>query len=343
MLNKMLARHIGNYHFLADAESGVTFRWGKTLGENPTFAPVPELADISISNRCSKGCSFCYKDSTPDGKVMSVEEYCQVLDSMNSPEYGNVFQVAIGGGEPLEHPNFLKIVDETAKRGIVMNFTTNGRLLNAEICTAIKGKVGALAISASSISDLKRIRPAIDCAERLKVNVHFILSRESIEEATDIAKGVYNDLLKGINAIVFLTYKPVGRGTTDLVLKDGEGMKAFIEAVKAPKTTCKIGFDACFVPMLMRGKAVRNEMVDVCEGGFFSVYIDENMNVSPCSFSGGKDAYSLKEYGFYDIWLKKLQEYRDRVKNECKQDCAARELCRGCCAYYPQITSCYQR
>lgn len=272
---------------------------------------------------------------------MSVEEYCQVLDSMNSLEYGNVFQVAIGGGEPLEHPDFLQIAEETAKRGIVMNFTTNGQLLNTEICTALKEKIGAMAISASSISDLKKIRPALDCAEGLKVNVHFILSRESIEEATDIAKGVYNDLLKGINAIVFLTYKPAGRGTTDLVLKDGERMKAFIEAVKAPKTTCKIGFDACFVPMLMRGKAVRNEMVDVCEGGFFSVYIDENMNVSPCSFSGGKDAYSLKEYGFYDIWLKKLQEYRDRVKNECKQDCAVRELCRGCCAYYPQITSCY--
>ena len=338
----MLARHIGDYHFLADAESGVTFRWGKTLEENPTFAPVPELADISISNRCSKGCSFCYKDSTPDGKVMSVEEYCHVLDSMNLPEYGNVFQVAIGGGEPLEHPDFLKIVDETAKRGIVMNFTTNGQLLSAEMCRAIKGKVGAMAVSAISISDLKKIRPAIGSAEGLKVNVHFILSRESIEEATEIVKGDHNDLLKGINAIVFLTYKPAGRGTTDMVLKDGEGMKAFIEAVKAPKTTCKIGFDACFVPMLIRGKVVRNEMVDVCEGGFFSVYIDENMRVSPCSFSGDRDAYSLREYGFYDIWLNKFQAYRARVKNDCKRDCAAWEMCRGCCPYYPQITNCYQ-
>lgn len=339
----MLARHIGDYHFLADAKSGVTFRWGKTLEDNPTFAPVPELADISISNKCSKGCSFCYKDSMPDGKVMSVEEYCQVLDSMYSPEYGNVFQVAIGGGEPLEHPDFLKIVDETAKRGIVLNFTTNGQLLNVKICKVIKGKIGAMAISASSISDLKKNRTAIDCAKELKVNIHYILSETSIEEATEIVNGVYNDLLKGINAIVFLTYKPAGRGTTDKVLKNGKELNAFIEAVKAPKTSCKIGFDACFVPMLMRRKSVRREMVDVCEGGFFSVYIDENMCVSPCSFSGGRDAYSLREYGFYDIWLNKLQDYRERVKNGCKQNCASRELCRGCCTYYPQITSCYQR
>ena len=339
----MLARHIGDYHFLADAKSGVTFRWGKTLDDNPLFAPVPELADISISNRCSKGCTFCYKDSTPDGKVMSVEEYCQVLDSLCSPKYGTIFQVAIGGGEPLEHPDFLKIVDETVKRGIVLNFTTNGRLLTDEICSKLKGRIGALAISVSSIADLKRIRTAIDCADGLKVNIHYILSRDSLVEATEIVRGAYNEQLRGINAIVFLTYKPAGRGTDGLLLEDGKELKDFVEAVKAPKSCCKIGFDACFVPMLIREKAVRNEMVDACEGGFFSVYIDENMRVSPCSFSGGRDSFSLREYEFYDIWLNKFKPYRDRVVNGCKQNCTAHKLCRGCCPYYPQITSCYQR
>ena len=338
-----MVRHIGDYHFLADAESGVTFRWGKTLEEDPPFAPIPELADISISNKCSKGCSFCYKDSTPEGETMSLDEYCKVLDSINSPEYGTIFQVAIGGGEPLEHPDFLKIVDETVKRGIVLNFTTNGCLLTRNICAKLKGRIGALAISASSIADLKRIQSAIECADGLKVNIHYILSKESIAEATEIVEGTHNELLKGINAVVFLTYKPAGRGTDELLLEDENKQKAFVEAVKSPKIACKIGFDACFVPMLIQGKAVRNEMVDVCEGGFFSVYIDENMNVSPCSFSGDKDTYSLKKYDFYDIWLNKLQKYRERVKNECKRDCSARGMCRGCCPYYPQITNCYQR
>ena len=274
--------------------------------------------------------------------MMSVEEYCQVLDSLYSLEHGTVFQVAIGGGEPLEHPDFYRIVDETVKRGIVLNFTTNGLQLTKETCETIMGKVGAIAISASSLSELKRIRSAIDCAEGMKVNIHYILSKESIAEATGIVKGAYNDLLKGVNSVVFLTYKPAGRGSERILLEKGGLLDAFINAVKAPKTTCKIGFDACFVPMLIRGRAVRNEMVDVCEGGFFSVYVDENMNVSPCSFSGGRDAYSLKEYGFYDIWLNKLQTYRKRVKNECKRDCAAREMCRGRCPYYPQITNCYQ-
>ena len=339
----MLSRHIGDYHFLADTKSGMTFRWGKTLEDDPTFAPVPELADISISNKCSKGCAFCYKNSTPNGNVMSVEEYCQVLDSLNSPDHGTIFQVAIGGGEPLEHPDFLRIVDETVKRGIVLNFTTNGLLLTRDICAAVKGKIGALAISASSISDIERIRPAIECAEGLKVNVHYILSNVSINEATELVNGKYNNLLKGINAVVFLTYKPAGRGNEKWLLKIEEKTAAFINAVKSPNILCKLGFDACFVPMLIQSRAVRNEMVDVCEGGFFSVYIDENMNVSPCSFSEGQDSYSLKEYDFYDIWLNKLQTYRKRIKNDCKVDCTVQDLCKGCCPYHPQITSCYQR
>ena len=337
-----MLRYIGDYHFSADPDSGMTFRWGKTLDEDPIFSPVPELADISISNRCSKGCSFCYKDSTPEGKQMSIDEYRQVLDSLQSPEYGSVFQIAIGGGEPLEHPDFLQIVEETVRRGIVLNFTTNGQLITNDVCSALKGKVGAMAISASSIHELKRIKPAIDCAKGLKVNIHYILNRTSIEEATTIVNGAYNDLLKGINALVFLTYKPAGRGSDTHLLQFDAKTKAFVNAIKSPQTSFKIGFDACFIPMLLRGKAVRNEMVDTCEGGFFSVYIDENMRVSPCSFSGGRDSYSLKEFDFYDIWLNKLQPYRDRVKNDCKRDCHAREMCRGCCPYYPQITSCYQ-
>ena len=107
-----MRRDIGDYHFIADSHTGLTMRWGKTIKDNPIWAPVPELADISISNHCSKGCSYCYRKSTRNNEFMTVEQYCQVLDSINHPQYGNVFQVAIGGGEPLEHPNFCYITTQ---------------------------------------------------------------------------------------------------------------------------------------------------------------------------------------------------------------------------------------
>ena len=82
--------------------------------------------------------------------------------------------------------------------------------------------------------------------------------------------------------------------------------------------------------------------MDACEGAFFSVYIDHKMNVSPCSFSADKDAYSLKEFKFYDIWNNKFAAYRAKWKSNCHAECLQKSLCHGKCPYYPQITICYE-
>lgn len=337
----MLSRTIGDYHFLADKETGMTFRWGRSLDDNPTFAPVPELADISISNHCTKGCDYCYRSSTPNGALMTLEDYCDVLDSMNFPEHGNVFQVALGGGEPLEHPDFFAIIDETLKRGIVPNFTTNGRLLTADTFERLKGKVGAMAISISRIEEMALYDDLLKSRNGIRINLHYILSRNSVEQAIDIVKGKHNEVLKDLNAIVFLTYKPAGRGNDANILQGGDMLNAFLKEMKTPKAACKIGFDACFVPMLLRKTQGLDDYVDFCEGGFFSVYVNERKEVSPCSFSNGTDSFSLNDYDFYDIWLNKLQPYRERQANHCRTKCKAKSICRGACAYYPQITTCY--
>ena len=320
----MLKRDIGEYHFRADAQTGLTMRWGKTLREDPIWAPVPELADISISNHCSKECSYCYRMSTKNNEFMSLEQYERVLDSLNHPKYGNVFQVALGGGEPLEHPQFVQIIEATLKREIVPNFTTNGMFLTEDVCKEIQGKVGAVALSITKVKELERKKVAMLKKYNMRTNVHYALSANNIEEAIEIVSGIHNEAFEGVNAIIFLTYKPAGRGTEDGVLKAGDEMDRFVQKVNDySNKVLKIGFDACFVPNLLHKGFKHAEMVDVCEAGFFSVYVDHKMNVSPCSFSGGKDAYSLEEYDFYDIWENKFADYRGRLQNKCKHvDCA---------------------
>ena len=110
------------------------------------------------------------------------------------------------------------------------------------------------------------------------------------------------------------------------------------KTIKRPR----IGFDACFVPMLLHSTHINKNIVDSCEGGFFSVYVDHNLNVSPCSFSGAKDQYNLKEFDFYDIWNNRFREYRVRQTNKCSAQCLGHDNCRGCCPYYPLITVCYE-
>lgn len=340
----MLERHIGDYHFIADAQNGITMRWGATLDDNPIWAPVPELADISISNHCSKGCSFCYKDSRINYEFMSLNDYCRVLDAMCHPRYGNVFQVALGGGEPLEHPDFLRIIDETCKRNIVPNFTTNGIFLTPDICLKLKNKVGAVALSVSSVDELDKTRLTMLADANIKTNIHYVLSSENLEEACQILQGHFNDYFIRVNAIVFLTYKPAGRAKARNVIKDGNSFSRFISMIAdSSRVRPRIGFDACFVPMLLRYCNVPPQLIDTCEGAFFSVYIDHEMKVSPCSFSNGKDAYSLRKYDFYEIWNNKFAAFRDKYMNNCIVDCKAKNLCHGGCPYYPQITICHER
>jgi radical SAM protein with 4Fe4S-binding SPASM domain len=337
-----IRRHIGDYNFIADQESGMTFRWGKSFEDNPSFAPVPELVDISISNHCSKGCDYCYRDSKPDGSFISLDDYKFILSSLNHQKYGNVFQVALGGGEPLEHPEILEILDLTKQFNIVPNFTTNGKNITKTLVDNINGKVGAVAVSLNNMNDINNSKIELLIKGGIRTNIHYVIDRNNIKQAIQILEGDFNKELKKVNAIIFLTFKPSGRGDSNHILSNDSCLHKFLESIDNNKASCNIGFDACFVPQLMRYTKTNIDFIDSCEVGYFSVYIDENLRVAPCSFSNGNDSYSLKEFDFYDIWLNKFDNFRTRTKNTCNQECNAKTNCKGSCPYFPEITTCFK-
>ncbi len=337
-----IRRHSENYNFLADTQSGVTFRWGKDWNEDPQCAPWPELADISISNHCSKACTFCYRNSRPDGSFISVDDYSQILDQLTHPEWGSVFQVALGGGEPLEHPDFLKIIEETSRRGIVANFTTNGDNLTDDIAGSLAGKVGAVAVSVMDFKEESLNNTSILIKQEIRTNLHFILNSETISLATMFLKGYFDNRLNGINAVVFLTYKSAGRADKDKCLIPDPSLDEFLFWVSQPKTKVRFGFDACFVPQILRKTKLEPLWVDSCECSFFSVYVDEKLNVKPCSFSTDpRFVFNLHEYDFQYIWAKGFEKYRNTLfENPCLLNCEKKIFCRGNCLFFPELALC---
>lgn len=337
-------RHSSNYNFWGDTETGMTMRWGMSTKDNPVYAPWPELADISISNHCSKGCDFCYKGSTENNSFMLLEQYEYVLDSLQNKRWGNVFQVALGGGEPLEHPQFIEIINKTNEKGIVANFTTNGIHLDRNIVNNIKNKIGAVAISVNKTEELKVGRLKLLTDAGIKTNIHFVLDNQSIHEAINILKGKYNDLLHNINGVVFLTYKPAGRATLEKCLVMDDKLAEFNSLIENNSCSARIGFDACFVPVLMKNTEVNVDYIDSCECGFFSIYIDEELNVKPCSFANNDMAsYNLNKYDMKTIWEQKYDVYRKGVlKNSCTSDCKNKINCRGKCTYFDTLSFCYK-
>jgi radical SAM protein with 4Fe4S-binding SPASM domain len=116
----------------------------------------------------------------------------------------------------------------------------------------------------------------------------------------------------------------------------------FVNLVDNSLCCTKIGFDACFVPNLMRYTKVNTNYIDPCECAFFSVYIDEKMNVKPCSFTTNKaESFNLKDYSFEEIWSIKFRDIRESRINNCKNSCKLKAECRGGCPYFEKLNICY--
>ncbi|HML89164.1 MAG TPA: radical SAM protein [Methylomusa anaerophila] len=344
----LVRRHETGYNFMGDTLTGATFRWGDTFAANPLMAPWPELADISISNYCTNTCRYCYRNSSPAGGFMSLADYRCVLEQLTDKKYGAVFQVALGGGEPLQHPDIIEIFRTTREDyAIIPNYTTSGIAFTPEIIKATRQYCGAVAISydpyRTAMTGQQLAKLGAKLAEtKIKANIHFVLSEVSIDQASDILSGACDEYFTSFNSIVFLTYKPLGMAGDDDCLKPGEKLRRFLQLVDQPATKIKIGFDACFVPNLLCNTMVDADFLDSCECGFFSVYVDENLNVLPCSFcNDAQYSFNLREYTFADIWQRRFQKYREAAAGNCTVNCSSAQQCRGKCVFFKQLQFCH--
>jgi radical SAM protein with 4Fe4S-binding SPASM domain len=173
--------------------------------------------------------------------------------------------------------------------------------------------------------------------------VHFILDNTSIHQAAEILDGRFNPLLDNVNAVIFLTFKPKGRGQMSSCLEPGEDLDRFVSRIDSSACSSHVGFDACFVPLLMRHTQVNVDYIDSCECAFFSIYIDEQMNVKPCSFAvGSQDSFNLRQHTMEEIWSQRFVGYRERLLGDrCQEDCQHTPVCHGRCAYFDGLISCH--
>lgn len=299
----------------------------------------PELLDISITNYCRKGCSFCYRHSTKKGKHMPFQSYANVISQAKE---SGVFQIALGGGNPNEHPNFIKILKTTSLNGIVPSYTSNGVGLTNEILKATSSYCGAMALSA--------YEPFDDDFEKLieritnfgiKLNIHFLLTSKTINTAIDWL-GNPPRFLKRINALIFLNYKPI-YSSSDLLVCKSHRISEFFELVEQNNAGIKIGFDSCSVSGIVQYMSVNPTLFESCEAARFSAFISEDLKMFPCSFMAGTDLYgNLQTHSLHEIWSQNpyFVSHRNSIQNNNCHDCRLRQLCSGGCVFMPDINLC---
>lgn len=344
MLRANHYRSLG-YTTFFDGDSGFFARVPDRDQPEPFWSPHgPELMDISITNWCDMGCPFCYKSSTRRGQHMRLDDYKSVIDQ--AAEMGT-FQVALGGGNPNQHPDFIEILEYTRSKGIVPNYTTNGRGFSSEILEATKRTCGAVAVSAYEpyLETEKAIRTLTE--NGIKTNVHFILDAFSIETAIEWLRAT-PDFLRPVNALIFLNYKPSGRKIyEERLLRNSDKLDEFFELATSPISGLKIGFDACCVSGLFARTNANTNLVDACDAGRFSLYVSEDMRVYPCSFQGGLAAGDQLDSNttLHDIWVnsENIKSFRSYFASDRCGGCSHRSSCMNGCPIFDDLVICGNR
>jgi len=327
-----------NYYLLFDKGSGLSVRSG-FYGQEP-FMNVegPELLDISITNFCERGCEFCYRKSSKEGLHMPLKLYQKII---SEAVQAGVLQVALGGGNPNQHPDFVEILKLTRQLGMIPSYTTNGDGMTDEIWAATREYCGAIAISYYEEKNVEEmVRKASEYG--VKINIHYMLNRKTIEKALAFLKNPPS-YIRRVNAIVFLNYKPV-HSSEKLCLKYSEQVEEFVECVKM-FTECKIGFDSCMVSFLPLGeKYFPRQLIDFCEAGRFSAFISETGKMYPCSFMNDTSVCGadITHGSLREIWKNdyEFQKVRDHLQEKpdgiviCRT-CDVWNWCHGGCSIFP--------
>lgn len=106
----------GNYIVYLDLDTGTKVK----KNDSDHFEPSTiDSMDFKITNFCDMGCAFCHEDSSIYGKHADVMNL-KFVDSLHP-----YTEIAIGGGNPLSHPDLIPFLEKCKKLKLVPSLTIN--------------------------------------------------------------------------------------------------------------------------------------------------------------------------------------------------------------------------
>lgn len=225
----------------------------------------------------------CYQDSKCDEShytdiIYKTRNFFSPMTKNQLP-----FQVALGGGEPTSHPDFLELLKVLKDEfDICPNYTTNGMWAGSDDSEYIKNLLditekycGGVAVSCHPhLRDYWERATELLSLRNVKLNFHIIISDK---ESVDYFREIYDKWHDKIDYFVLLPYGVQGRAKHKDI--DWDYLVS-----KMPENQSKIAFGANFYPYLLRGG--HNIKVSLYSPEIMSKFLSlENMKVYPSSFS----------------------------------------------------------
>lgn len=253
----------GNYH-VHIFDDGTKIRENDLNNLTPSF---PENIDLKITDYCDRGCLFCHENSTTKGIHGDIlnQEFIDTIQPFT--------ELALGGGNPLDHPDLVEFLKKLRSKNILANITVNQKHFfdNKKYVDFLVSEklIYGLGVSVTEVTD--------ELLDLLKENpnivVHVIYGVITEEEF----KKLYDNNLK----VLILGYKIFRRGEIWLSRKEEEfsvnSKWLFDELGEATKHFKVVSFDNLAIRQLevkrLMSESDWNNFY-MGDDGQFTMYID---------------------------------------------------------------------
>jgi len=263
-------------------------------------SPVPELVDLKITDYCTFGCEWCYQSSTRAGVHAPKERIFEIVDRL--AELGT-FEIALGGGEPTQHPDFLEIIQYIRDRNIVPNFTTFtlNWIKNTKFADVVNSFVGGVGLSVQTEKDLLKYSGK-EQASDFRIILQHVLGASPMSETLKIIDFASKNFLP----LLLLGYKDVGFGKS-YTKHDYRDLPLLLKMrLKGKYRWLSLSMDSALLNEIPDITAIlespRELSVDASEGRF-SMYIDAvESRMARSSYVENRQMTVLDLDGLLDFW-----------------------------------------
>ena len=118
---------------------------------------------VELTYRCNLDCVFCYNDLGAGGDRLSTEEWIRFFEDLRAME---VLNLTLSGGEPLAHPDFMRLGRRARDLGFVVRVKSNGHALGPEVARRLKDEVDPYVVEVSLHGATRRDPRTTDARRR---------------------------------------------------------------------------------------------------------------------------------------------------------------------------------